>query len=434
MYKIALWFSSFVSCVTVVFMMFQFWGEKYERKYMGKHLYKILASIYVVIAMTANTMMNPFLNLFSNMVMIVIVSAWFYEGKNVSRLMRIFESGAFFTVLGVTEAVGVYFIDFIMDTLGIMPADPQLLRSIEYTFSKAVMLFLYYVLFVRLWRRRMVRTTFQYFIYLAMFFYSTVNVLATASISGEEHPRLLMVVMGSIVLSNMFLLYFMKYLDERNFYKLQNDMMHQQEKLRFENYEIQKETYTRALSVLHDVKKHINVIETLYRENRREALDYTRQINEMLKPLMPMRYVNNPILNCLLIDKIRAAEQCGISFEIDVSTADVNFMESIDITTLFGNLLDNAVEAAGNCGGEKYIRLFLSRCNDMLLVRVENSVDEPVPIRNGMIAVSKKGIGILNIEKCVDTYCGTIDYRDKGNKLICEIWLNMKGQEIKSRT
>lgn len=280
----------------------------------------------------------------------------------------------------------------------------------------------------------MVRTTFQYFIYLAMFFYSTVNVLATASISGEEHPRLLMVVMGSIVLSNMFLLYFMKYLDERNFYKLQNDMMHQQEKLRFENYEIQKETYTRALSVLHDVKKHINVIETLYRENRREALDYTRQINEMLKPLMPMRYVNNPILNCLLIDKIRAAEQCGISFEIDVSTADVNFMESIDITTLFGNLLDNAVEAAGNCGGEKYIRLFLSRCNDMLLVRVENSVDEPVPIRNGMIAVSKKGIGILNIEKCVDTYCGTIDYRDKGNKLICEIWLNMKGQEIKSRT
>lgn len=425
MYKIALWSSSFVSCVIVVYMMFQFWNEKYEKKYPAKYLYKILASVYVAVVMSANTLMNPLLNLSANTVMIAGISFWFYEGKNTGKLMRIFESGAFFTVLSVTEAAGVYLIDLLMEVLGIMPTDLQLLRSIEYTFSKAVMLFLYYVLFVRLWRKRLVRTVSQYFLYIAMFFYSMINILATASISDEEHPDLLMIVMGSIVFFNMFLLYFMKYLDERNFYKLQNDMMRQQEKQRFENYEIQKDSYTKALSVLHDVNKHISMIETLYRENREEALDYTKQINEMLKPLMPMRYVNNPILNCLLTDKSRLAGQHQILFEIDVSTAEVDFMESIDITTLFGNLLDNAIEAAGKCKDEKYINLFLERCNDMLFIRIENSVDKSVPLRNGMIAASKRGIGILNIEKCVDAYRGTIDYRSRGDRLICEIWLNI---------
>lgn len=426
MNKIALWSSSFFSCVIVVFMMFQFWNEKYKKKYPAKHLYKILAALYVAAAMSANTLMIPLFNLSVNVIMIAGISFCFYEGKNTGRFMRVFESAAFFTVLSITEAVGVYLIDLLMDVMGVMPEDPQILRSIEYTFSKAVMLFLYYVLFVRLWRRRLVRTASQYFLYIAMFFYSMVNILATASISDEEHPDLLMIVMGSIVFSNMFLLYFMKYLDERNFYKLQNDMMRQQEKLRLENYEIQRDTYTKALSVLHDVKKHISVIETLYRENREEALDYTKQINEMLKPLMPMRYVDHPILNCLLTDKSRTADQHHIQFEIDVSTGDVNFMESIDVTTLFGNLLDNALEAAGKCRGEKYVGLCMKRWNDMLFVRAENSIDEPVPIRSGMIAAPKKGIGILNMEKCVDSYGGTIDYKSTEDRIVCEIRLNIE--------
>lgn len=426
MYKIMLWFSSFVSCIVVVFVMFRFWDEKYERRYRNRYLYAVLAAVYVVIVMSVNTLMNPLLNLSANMAMIGGISFRFYEGKISGNVMRIFESGAFFTILSLTEAVGVYLIDFLMEALEITPGNAELLKSIEYTFSKMVMLFLYQVLFMKLWRKRMVRTPSQYLLYIAMFFYGMVNILVTASVSGEEHPALLTVVMGSIVFSNMFLLYFMKFQDERNFYKRQNDMMQQQERLRLVNYEIQKDTYVKALSILHDVKKHISVIEALYEENREEALDYTRQINDMLRPLMPVKYVDNPILSCLLADKSRTADQRQILFRLDVSAADVDFMESIDITTLFGNLLDNAMEAAGECCAERYVGLFLKRCSEMLFIRVENSADKAVPIRNGMIAEHRKGIGLLNIERCVDSYGGTMHYRNEKNRLICEIWLNIE--------
>ena len=120
------------------------------------------------------------------------------------------------------------------------------------------------------------------------------------------------------------------------------------------------------------------------------------------------------------------ADRYGILFEMDVSLGDVDFMKSIDITTLFGNLLDNAVEAAGKCSAEKYIGILLKRHNQMLYIRIENSIESAVPIRNGMISERKKGIGILNIERCVDAYGGEIIYKNSSNRLVCEICLTIE--------
>lgn len=426
MYKAILMTSSTVSCIVVAFMLFQFWSEKYEKKYQSRYLYKALALVYVIGVMLVNTRMNPLLNLSANMVMIGIISFFFFGEKHSRGLIRFFESAAFFTVLSVAEAVGVYLIDFLLKIMDITPESPELLQSIEYTFSKIVMLFLYYVLFVRLWRKRLLRTVSQYILYAAMFFYGMINILATAAVSGEEHPAVLMIIMGSIVFSNMFLLFFMKYLDERNFYKLQIGMMQQQERLRFDNYEAQKNHYIKSLSILHDVKKHIAVIEALYQEDQEEALRYTKQINDILEPLLPIKFVSNPVLNCLLADKTRAAEECGIPFEVDVSTADVDFMKPIDVTTLFGNLLDNAMAACKKCERGRRMALYMQRRGKMLFIRVENSICESVPVRDGRIAESKSGIGILNIRKCVDAYEGTICYKEKEEQLICEILLNIK--------
>ena len=47
----------------------------------------------------------------------------------------------------------------------------------------------------------------------------------------------------------------------------------------------------------------------------------------------------------------------GISVTIKVDNVNLNFLASIDITTIFGNLLDNAIEAAEKLEGEKYISI-----------------------------------------------------------------------------
>lgn len=167
----------------------------------------------------------------------------------------------------------------------------------------------------------------------------------------DMFSKLVLIFMYYIVIDGILgkSLYFIKYWDERNYYKLQVAMMQQQEKLQYENYEILSEKYRQAASILHDVDKHMKILEELYQTKvRKEGILYAEQIKEMVKPLLPYQYINNPVLDCLLSHKKRMAEKQGIHFEIDISDADVNFIKPIDMTTLFGNLIDNAMEA---CGG-----------------------------------------------------------------------------------
>lgn len=425
--KAALMISSVISCAIVTCIMFQFYNDRYLRKYQCKYLYNILLIANIILVMIVNMLMNPFLNLLANMIMIVTISHFFYEEVNSRRFVRIFESAALFAMLSLSEAVGVYLINLLLYALDIVPQNAEMLQSIENTFSKFTLLFLYYAVFVRLWKKRLMRSISQSILYIIMFLYGVINILVTAVISEEEHPAVLLIVMCSIVFLNMFLLYFMKYLDERNFYKLRSEMMEQQEKLQFENYKLQKNNYIRAVSVLHDVRKHINIIESLYQDNQNEeALNYTKQINDILKPLAPVEFVNNPVLNCLLSDKIRMAEQQKILFDVDVAAADVNFMEPIDITTLFGNLLDNAMTACRQCKGERCVSFCMKRHNDLLYVRIENSILKAVALKDGNITERERGIGLLNVGRCIDKYRGSITYKNSDGRLICELLLNMK--------
>ena len=93
-------------------------------------------------------------------------------------------------------------------------------------------------------------------------------------------------------------------------------------------------------------------------------------------------YTDNPVLNCLLSDKKRVADRSGISFKIETNEVDINFMKPIDITTLFGNLIDNALEATKKCNEEKYIGLYVKEYNEMISIRIENSVEDPVVVKN----------------------------------------------------
>ena len=168
-----------------------------------------------------------------------------------------------------------------------------------------------------------------------------------------------------------------------------------------------------------------SIIEGLYQSHQdEEALDYTKQIYDMLKPLVPVEFVDNPVLNCLLSDKIRMAEQQEIRFEVDVAIAEVDFMEPVDITMLFGNLLDNAMTTCKQCVGERYIGFCLKRHNNLLYARVENSVQEAVRLKDKNIA--ERGIGLLNIGRCIDKYRGSITYKNSDGRLVCEVLLNIR--------
>ena len=205
-------------------------------------------------------------------------------------------------------------------------------------------------------------------------------------------------------------------------------MLEQQASLQYEYYLTQTEKYNATVQILHDVNKHIKAIEELYLSNQgKMATEYTRKINETLKPLIPVRYTGNPILDILLTDKSAIMKEKDIKFSVKIDNVDLKHIESIDVTTIFGNLLDNSIEAAERVGGSRRIFIKISSYHQMISVTIENSSNY-VKWKNGMPISEKgkdRGIGILNVQRSIEKYDGDIKFKWEENKFIVQLFLNV---------
>ena len=98
---------------------------------------------------------------------------------------------------------------------------------------------------------------------------------------------------------------------------------------------------------------------------------------------------------------------------------DLSDIKEIDLTTIFANLLDNAIEAELK-EKERYVSVEITRQKRNLFIKVENSISEPVFHNNPSLRTIKKdtnnhGIGIKSVRKLVqgmDGFCLWEEYEN----------------------
>lgn len=131
-------------------------------------------------------------------------------------------------------------------------------------------------------------------------------------------------------------------------------------------------------------------------------------------------------MNILLTDKEMLMKDKGISLDIKIDNVSLDFIEPIDVTTIFGNLLDNAIEAAEKVEGDRYIYIKIGSRHQMIVIRIENSCNI-VRWKNDM-PISKKGknggIGLLNVKSSIEKYDGNLNLKQENQRFIAELFLN----------
>ena len=126
----------------------------------------------------------------------------------------------------------------------------------------------------------------------------------------------------------------------------------------------------------------------------------------------------------LILDKKSRCDALGIRFidEIRVLPADGTIQE-IDIISLLGNLLDNAIEACRASGSsDPYIRIESTIKKKVWQLTVSNSKDPEIsPKKTGMATTKKDardhGLGIGIIRSIVSKYNGTLKMNDCGDSV-----------------
>lgn len=431
MEKFLLVFCSLLSCFIITYILFQFMDERYHKAYKSKLVY-LWSGVGATVLMAAlNLLGMPMLNFSAWFVLVAALAGVLYFENNAKSIRRIVECEAFFIMLTFMEAMGVILVKWLLRVTEVRIKSPVMATCLEVTVSKVVVIFLYYIAvrgFIK--ESPAGHSKMQSVTYFVILLYSFVNTLVI--IQGLSHDLdngIFAINMCCIVLADLYLLYFIKMTDEKKSYHIKVRALEQQAKLQYEYYLQQEQKYNQTIQTLHDVNRHIQSIKELcVSGNTEETKRYAEQIGGILKPLIPTKYTGNAILDILLSDKVRQIEDKGISFFVDLDGISFDFMEAIDITTIFGNLLDNALEAceAIQDKPDKGIVLTAKKIQEMVSVTVENDCN-PVKWRAD-IPVSEKGenrgIGLLNVRKSIDRYDGNLKLRENNGKFIAEFFLN----------
>ncbi len=129
----------------------------------------------------------------------------------------------------------------------------------------------------------------------------------------------------------------------------------------------------------------------------------------------------NETLDVVLTDKRLHCTTHDIQFTCMAEGGKLDFMEGMDIFSLFGNILDNAIECEEGLPAEaRFIHLSVRGANQLLLIHAENRFEGTLEIKDGLPATTKRdkeyhGYGMRSIKRIVEKYGGnfTISAEDQ---------------------
>ena len=158
---------------------------------------------------------------------------------------------------------------------------------------------------------------------------------------------------------------------------------------------------------------------------------YQRYINEhkdSIKTIKKLVVTGDPLLDTVLSDKKEVAANDNIVLEYDIrGKVSLPFSE-IDKVSLFGNILDNAIEAACQVEVNPYIKLQIREKGENIIITCKNSkLKDITPLANNMettkVDKSNHGRGTKIIKNIASKYKGVCTYEDKGDIFVVAIML-----------
>lgn len=175
----------------------------------------------------------------------------------------------------------------------------------------------------------------------------------------------------------------------------------------------------------HDFRHSIHTLRELCESGDHEAaLAFLRQYEESLPTNEIESFCANPALNALLNHYVHLAVRAGIDTQVEIRLPETIPVSDIDLCRITGNLLENAVTAAGKAQ-DKWIRLSLAEMNhSVLYIVVTNSFDGRIRRRRGQyLSTSHRGsgLGLASIQEAVEKYGGMADFHHEGGEFYSNV-------------
>ena len=175
-----------------------------------------------------------------------------------------------------------------------------------------------------------------------------------------------------------------------------------------EQYALSKESIEIINEKCHDLKHQIAAL----RENSSE-----KNIAEIEKAVMiydSSLKTGNDALDILIAEKKLQCDAKGIKFTSVVNGEILSFLDDMDLYSLFGNAISNAIESVSALSDpeKKHIALKVRKVGSMVSIHIENYYEGNIVFEDGLPKTKKDenfhGFGMKSMKRIVDSYHGTL--------------------------
>lgn len=298
--------------------------------------------------------------------------------------------------------------------------------GLVFTSSVIICYGLVYILYIRpMMKKEEPEIKTWKFSFLAIFILIIVYEVSNLfNVEASEYSYVFRFAMSITCFSLLTALYTTARVDEYEIDKQVMDSLFNNEQKHYEELATKMEMMN---SKAHDLKYQIKAM-----EDKNASIEIINGLKESLKSYVNTPKTGNDALDNTLIDKIYTCNKKEINFEYHVDGKSLSFMKSVDIYILFGNAIDNAIEATEKCENkdERIIKMNSYSQGDILKYHIENPCIKKINLSKKYIESSKKdkffhGYGTKSMKEIVTRYNGTINFSIKDNRFSVDILFSL---------
>lgn len=246
---------------------------------------------------------------------------------------------------------------------------------------------------------------------------TSVFILCTLLYGGSGGTEALLICVSTLIINlSVFYLYHVMVENYRNL--RESDIYRQQTYAYRNQLDVIMESQNRIRSLRHDMKNHILALQMLLQKKDWEEADrYLSSMQDFMSNPSEYATTGNDTMDSLLNYKLQRANDVLNMVEARVNIPEKLILHSFDLNVVLGNLLDNAIEAAGRTE-EKKLKIAVKLEKGILFIHIRNSCRGIADGKIQCLETTKEdapnhGIGLGNVRRIIEKYHGDMD-------LICE--------------
>ena len=178
--------------------------------------------------------------------------------------------------------------------------------------------------------------------------------------------------------------------------------------------------YAEMRGFKHDIRHHLIALKTMLDEGDTDrAKNYLRELENDLLEIDTMLKTGNLTADATFSSKLSQAKRYNIQVTSNLVIPEKLSLSDVEVSIVFGNLLENAIEACTGLPEDKrFIRLYSAPRGKMLYFSMLNSSGGKMTKKSGMFSTTKNesglhGFGLRRTANIIENHGGWIKFNSE---------------------